>query len=329
MLKATELPENVVNLAVSQAGLISAAQLNASNINHGRIARLSALSAIKGVSRGVYEIPNLAFDHEVESGRSYDHRRRRAAMLGVLAYGDRAIATGQAALALAGVKGLPVEIRPEVTMQGASPRVKVPEIRIRRVPVDEVVVQEGIARVPVWMALTQAVPELPLRSAVAILDSARNQGLVTDVQLTAALEFMKGKRGCVKARVRWGLSDARSESPAESHARIACADAGFPPDMLQVEVRSNGMFVGRVDLGWRLPDGRWLLGEVDGVEFHSGLRDVAHDLYRQNQLVTARTIVRRWTGAQIGNGQLVRDVASVLVPAGWYRVGHAPMTADI
>ena len=95
-------------------------------------------------------------------------------------------------------------------------------------------------------------------------------------------------------------------------------------------VRSgSGRFLARVDMAWALPDGRWLLGEVDGVEYHSERRDVTADLARQNSILTDRTLLRRWTGRDAANGTVARQVAALLRPTGWTRTPSPPGTLTL
>lgn len=116
----------------------------------------------------------------------------------------------------------------------------------------------------------------------------------------------------------WDEADARAESPAETFARLNCVDAGVRPDALQLHVHdASGCFLGRVELGWLLPDGRWLLVEVDGVDIHGSPSAIVRDLHRQNDLITASTLLRRYTGTDAMNGRLTSEVATILRSTLW------------
>jgi hypothetical protein len=67
----------------------------------------------------------------------------------------------------------------------------------------------------------------------------------------------------------FGLVKGGSESPAESSARLSCHDNGVPPDDIQVRFTVNCVVVARADMAWLLPDGRWLVVEIDGIGPHS------------------------------------------------------------
>ena len=65
-------------------------------------------------------------------------------------------------------------------------------------------------------------------------------------------------------------------------------------------------------MGWRLGDGRWLIAEIDGREFHEAPEAVLHDRRRQNALLaTGRVDLLRFTSADIA----ARDVIPATVRA--------------
>ena len=78
-----------------------------------------------------------------------------------------------------------------------------------------------------------------------------------------------GRRGATRCA---GLVGPRRPSRGVAAGDVRAAAVRrrrVPPDELQVEIRDDdGRFLGRGDLGWRLGDGRWLIAEIDGREFH-------------------------------------------------------------
>ncbi|MEL7976091.1 hypothetical protein AAG589_09540 [Isoptericola sp. F-RaC21] len=106
----------------------------------------------------------------------------------------------------------------------------------------------------------------------------------------------------------------------ETWARLECLDAGVPPDDLQRDFRSpDGRFIGRGDLVWHLPDGRWFLLEMDGAEVHGSLDAVYSDRVRQNALVAdGGVVVQRATADDLRvPGRLGEEIAGRLRRAGW------------
>jgi hypothetical protein len=79
------------------------------------------------------------------------------------------------------------------------------------------------------------------------------------------------------------------------------------------------LFLGRVDFAWALPDGRYVVVEIDGREFHSGNEMLADDSTRQNGLVgTDRVIVLRFPAPRdSADGDIGRQVAERLHQLGW------------
>lgn len=284
-------------------------------MSRDRTRRLVRAGALAQAARGVYDVVGL-FPAGDPSGP--DRERERTARLGVLAHGPTAVAAGLSALTLWGVRGVPRGSRPEIALRSGGAVAGAMPVRIRREPVPRHVYRRGVACVLPEVALAQAVGEVDRLTAVALMDSARHQRILTDRTFARARELARHRRGAARSRHWWDESDARAESPAETWARLRCAEAGLPPDRLQLPVHdAGGRQLARVDLAWYLGDGAWLLGEVDGVDWHGTRAAVVADLHRQNAIVTSATVLRRWTGRQAGNGSLVAGVRPLLAQAGW------------
>ncbi|WP_245862296.1 hypothetical protein [Georgenia soli] len=138
---------------------------------------------------------------------------------------------------------------------------------------------------PEW-ALAQAVPELPHRNAVAVMDSMLRRRLIDGPGLERAHALARGRRGVARTHEWWAEADGRAESPLESFGRVDCIEHGVPPDDLQVEILDgDGILLGRGDMGWRLDGGIWLLGELDGRDYHEAPKALLHDRSRQDLLL--------------------------------------------
>lgn len=68
-----------------------------------------------------------------------------------------------------------------------------------------------------------------------------------------------------------------SESPGETRLRLALIRCGLPEPLLNVPVRSDGLWLGRPDLQW--PEQR-VIGEYQGLEFHGSETARANDRTR-------------------------------------------------
>lgn len=266
------------------------------------------------VVRGVYDLSAVV---RLMDRHPVDRRRRRAAILGALAY-PGSVVTGVCALVLHGIMGAPATVVPEVSFPDHSPRTPRRPVRLRRVNVEHPLLINGILVAPIIDALAQAVPTLERRYAVALMDSAQSQGRISPAGLRQAHDLSRFRRGVSRTHSWWAESDLRSESPAETWARLACLDAGIPPDVVQLPVISpDGRVVARVDLAWLLPDGRWLMVEIDGRDEHETPLAVYRDRSRQNRILVGRAVLQRFTGTEASDGTLVREVAALLRSARW------------
>ncbi|MBO3102452.1 hypothetical protein [Cellulomonas fengjieae] len=300
MRVAEPVPRSLLTLASRQEDLLSAAQLSAGGVGVDRRARLGRAGALQRVTHGVFDVAP-GRDRRRDAG----HRRRRSAWVALLAYGPDSIAVGSCALALLGVAGLPLDISPEVALPDGRFGRSRDGIRVRQLvePAAGTFAGHGISSLS--SALVQALPELPRANAVAVLDDCLRRGFQTPGGLGDLRRRLRGRRGSAGLVSQvFDRVDARAESPLETFARLQCVDAGIAPDELQVEIRtSGGRFIGRGDLGWRLEDGRWLIAEIDGREFHDTPAALLEDRRRQNDMVTAGSAqVLRFTAADIATG---------------------------
>ena len=128
-------------------------------------------------------------------------------------------------------------------------------------------------RVPLDEALLQYLPRASEYDAVATVDSALNQGLVSTRQFEELLTRLP-------RRVRRWLSrcDRRAESGLETILRLACLDEGW-----SVEVQKPLPWGGRVDL---VING-WLYIELDGSEFHDVAAQAGPDRDRNHRVAAA------------------------------------------
>ncbi|MFC8923815.1 hypothetical protein [Cellulosimicrobium sp. NPDC057127] len=307
------IPSALLRTAETQGGLLAADQLAAAGVTSRVACRRADTGAWRRVTRGVYDVsPSARVDDPWEAGR------RRAAWLGLLAYGRDAVAVGTSALTLHGVQGLPAQVQPEAALPRASDRVSRDGVRLRQFDAGMTTVVIDGRRVAslVW-ALAQAVPELPRHNALAVLDSALHRGLLEARDVERAHDLARGRRGVAATHALWGLADGRAESPLESFGRLDCVDAAVPPDTVQLPVLGpDGRVVARADMGWRLGEGRWLVAEMDGRDVHAAPDAVYADRTRQNRLVASGSIeVLRFTGRDVPGG-VGTAVASFLARRG-------------
>jgi hypothetical protein len=312
--RAEPVPDAALHAARRQEGLLTMRQCLAAGMTSRQVTGRVDRKEWERAARGVYD---TGIVRPETPSAAYDHRRRRTALLGPLAH-PGAAAVGVGALVLRGVRGAPIEFEPEVAVPKARPRLGDGPVRVRRVLVPEPEDVDGILCAPIVDAFALAVPQLGRFDAVAMLDSARHQGLLSDEDLLVARNRTAGRRGTRRSWAWWDESDARAESPAESWVRVSCVDRGCPPDTLQVWiVDRRGGRLARVDMAWALPDGGVLLVEIDGREVHGTPEALVDDRRRQNRIDSRSTVVRRFTGGDARDGTAAAAVQRVLTAARW------------
>ncbi len=307
-MRHVDVPLPLLVLAARQEGLVSIAQCDDEGLGRHRRRRLVASGRARWATQRVLDLAGIVDASVLTLHRGPDHRRRRAAYLALLAYGQQAVSVGQCALALLDVQGLPATIRPEVALPGGSARAGRDGIAVRRYrrPTPTVGVDGFRVAAPAW-ALAQAVPDLSRYRGVAVLDSALQRRVVRAEDIDDVVAAAHGRHGVVRLRGLMPLVDGRAQSPLETFARLQCVDAGLPPDDLQVPVRdAGGRVVAHGDLGWRLRHGRWLVVEIDGAGPHSTPDALFADRQRQNAVVgTGRVDLLRFTADDLARTGLL------------------------
>jgi hypothetical protein len=147
--------------------------------------------------------------------------------------------------------GLLTVSRPRLVAGGRTERAG---IRVHRcvVPDDQVVIRSGVPVTSVARTVVDLARTSLFRSGVVVADSALHDRKTTDCELRAVAAGCTRWPGIDRARRVVEFSDARSESPFESIARVAFRDGGLPPPELQIWVggESRGV-IGRADFLWR------------------------------------------------------------------------------
>lgn len=242
-------------------------------------------------------------DTEPDVLREIAEKQRRQVEVALLAAGDGAVAVGLAALLLHGCWGLPTAWRARAVRDtrrrgrgGAQNHVFT------------TVTAGGRRASDVRSAILQVLPEVDRLHLVAILDWALHEGHIESVDALARLG--SGRRWIRKLR-GWGpLADGRAESILETWARLQCIDEGVPPTTLQLPIRdADGSVRARGDLAWRLPNGRWLVVEIDGAYEHDKPTTIRRDRHRQNWVVAGGVVtVLRYDASDLRAGVLAGEV---------------------
>ena len=318
MPKTFVIPRAAEPILRRQAGLLSTVQCEELGI--GREVRRRLLGQLRWTSpaRGVYDTDPVPLASRVRDNW-FDHAASWRTWFALLLHGPDAVATGCCALVLHGVSGLPRDFPLEVAREDRSPRRTRHDVAVvdyatfPTVPVGE----RAVARID--HAAAQALRRLPRQNALAVLDDLARRHGFTPTRLAELHDLVRRRHGSAQLHELFGLVDPRSESFAESAARLSFHDNEVPPDDLQVRFVAGGKVVARVDFVWRLPDGRWLVVEIDGVGPHSTEQALVRDAPRQNQLLAAgRIIMLRFRPAENDRpGGIGEQVAKVLARHRW------------
>lgn len=127
---------------------------------------------------------------------------------------------------------------------------------------DEIVVVDGLSLTSAERTVIDVARTCDPVSSVSVADAALNRGLVTEDSLHDALGRAAGRAGIKRARAAIALSDAASESVAETRSRLYFADFQLPEPETQVDIfDKDGSLIGRVDFLWREFG---VIGECDG-----------------------------------------------------------------
>ncbi|MFD2796799.1 type IV toxin-antitoxin system AbiEi family antitoxin domain-containing protein [Promicromonospora vindobonensis] len=291
------LPQQLLSVAAAQEGLVSKAQCDVAGVDKDAVALLIRKGRWGRVARGVYDTDAEPTERRLRNDQ-HDHVRRRAAWVGMLAVPD-GIATGACALALSGIGGLPADLVPEAARPGGMYAAVGDGIVLRRYRGFADRPYRGRRVAALVPALAQALPYLTRHHAVAVLSDALREGRLDAAGLQRVREHLRGRRGAAQVYCLLDLAEGRDGSTAETRARLSFIEHGVPPDGQQVTIVAGGVVLARVDFVWKLPDGRYVVVEIDGRAFHSGDAMLADDAARQNGLVaTGRLIVLRFPAAR-------------------------------
>lgn len=153
-------------------------------------------------------------------------------------------------------------------------------------------VQMGVQVTSIKRTLLDCLCLASFRDALAIADSALRWGKIERAGLERYIAE-KGfhRKGVCNARRVLQYADGRSENGGESIARAVMIECGFVVPDLQVEVVDplEPANPKRCDFSWKLPDGRWILGELDGKGKYvqngdgslRGVRQIAREMSRE------------------------------------------------
>jgi hypothetical protein len=255
--------ENVPDMG-RLGGVVTAAELTRAGITSADIRLLVRRGVLTKIDWGVYARKDLA---EPLAATLRGGRLLRIAGA-VATVGPGSVASHHDAAVIHGLAlldkqtGLLTVSRPRGVAGG---RTEQAGIRVHRclLPDDQVVIRNRIAVTSVARTVVDLARTSPFRSGVVVADSALHDRKTTDRELRAVVAGCARWPGVDRARRVVEFSDARSESPFESIARVAFRDGGLPPPELQIWVGGDSRgVIGRADFLWREHS---TIAEADGA----------------------------------------------------------------
>ncbi|GAA3747254.1 type IV toxin-antitoxin system AbiEi family antitoxin domain-containing protein [Salinactinospora qingdaonensis] len=274
----------ILATAGRQYGLITRSQALRHGLDDTRIRTLLRRGEWRRCHPGVYAVACLPVDTGSDEGRL-----RVMAFAARLAAGPTGVVCGPTAARLWGMRGLARWDRREIHLAfpGATRCPVMPGVRTnkRAIAHTEIHAADGLRMTTPGRTLRDVVLEVDRETAVSLMDSARNLGLVGDAEFARLPRGNTGRRGNAASAAWWRLSDTRAQSPLETRVRLVCVDAGITPDGLQHPLPLSGERTTLYgDLWW---DAGPLLVEADGAEPHSRPQTIVGDRHRQNALLNA------------------------------------------
>ena len=238
------------------------------------------------VHRGVYLVPEAAGTDQLRS--------ERAAQLHL---GPESTLVLASAARIHGIQG---PLGPRVPQVSVPPGLEKRqrsgiELHFWAIPDEQRCTVGGLTVTTVARTLADLMRLLPRMQAVASLDSALHLGLALPEDVLTVASLMRRRVHCVTGRRHLSEGRLGAQSPLETRVRLRASEGGWAPDALQVPVLDEaGILLGYGDMGYRLPDGTWLIVEADGASVHELPQALLHDRRRQNAFLNAgvRSVIR-------------------------------------
>ncbi len=286
------------------AGIITAAELASAGLTKSDINILVERGALAHPTRGVYAraLPAKQLT-TTEYGKVMLRVAAAVAIVGGEAVGSHADAAAVHKLALL-TRPKPNVI--SVSRPHDAPSTKSsqrPDIQLRNsdLPPEDRVLRHGVAVTSVARTVVDVARTTSLREGVVIADSALNGKQTTKKELYAVIDHCARWPGIAQARRAIDFSDALSESPLESLARLAFADAGLPPPVLQAWIGGDlgggtTRPLGRADFYWPAHS---TIAEADGALKYANPARARDQLQRDDDLRQAGFHVVHFTWQQL------------------------------
>ncbi len=286
------------------AGIMTHAELASAGLTKSKIENLVGRGTLTRAGRGLYaradQVRRLT---TTDQGKAALRVATAAAIIGPESVGSHADA--------AAIHGIALLTQPDPELTSISrpldaPRTRTSErpfikVRISDIPSKHRTVRYGIPLTTVARTVVDIARTTSLREGVVVADSALHGKQTTKKELYAVIDRCARWPGIAQARRAVDFSDALSESPLESLARLAFADAGLPPPVLQAWIGGDlgggtTRPLGRADFYWPAHS---TIAEADGALKYANPARARDQLQRDDDLRQAGFHVVHFTWQQL------------------------------
>jgi predicted transcriptional regulator of viral defense system len=298
------------------AGILTAAELSRAGITESSLRILIGRGALVPLERGIYA--KAALVKRLNSSKLGPSALRLAAA--VAAVGPNAVGSYQHAAVIHGLQLL-TRLRTDVVDVTRPPGESVSrsarpgtQLHVAAVPAAHWTVVSGVPVTTAARTVVDLARTMPLRDGVVTADSALHAKRTTKSELYAVIDACSRWPGVARARQVVDFSDGLAESAFESIARVAFADAGLPPPILQAPVGGEGRVIGRVDFYWSAHS---TIAEADGAAKYQDPGVARRQLQRDAELRAAgfQVVHFNWQEFHISPDQVVQAIRDAFAQA--------------
>lgn len=272
-------------------GVISRAEMFAAGVSRAEIDWACRRGSLVRDQRGLYAVTGVS---------ATELRRARAAVQSV-GLAAQAVASHDTAAHLLGIDTVRTQAFAHVTVPRDARRPQRTSLWLHAhdLSADDVTLVDGIPTTTVARTLLDLLLRTDRLTAIWACESALRAGLLSPNELGLILERGSRRRGIKRARRRYQLIDACSESPLETGVRLVFEDFQLPAPRLQIPIlRPDGSVIYRIDLGYE----QHKVGvECDGRAVHEQPAALFADRERQNMVLTAGWRLLRFTWSDYRN----------------------------
>ena len=299
------------------AGIVTAAELASVGLTESKINILIGRDILTRTNRGLYaraaQVRQLS---ATERSKAALRVAAAVAIVGPEAVGSHADA--------ADLHGIAVLTRPNPDSICVSRPLDAPRanwsrrpyinLHISDLPAKHRTVRNGVPLTTVARTVVDLARTTSLREGVVVADSALHHGKTTKPDLYAVIGHCARWPGIAQARRAVDFSDALSESPFESLARLVFDQGGLPKPELQAWVGGQGRPLGRADFYW---PAHATIAEADGASKYNDPARARDQLQRDENLRRAGFQVVHFTWHQLHQtpAQIVESVRAAFAQA--------------